>query len=86
MTYVSPSTKGFYLLRDALVQLGVISIDFPKVGDECNNRKRATGTMQLPREINASSSTFHLTFPMLRRKQPEDLRMANREILYVNFQ
>ena len=32
MTYISPSTEKFYLSREALVQLGVIPKDFPKVG------------------------------------------------------
>ena len=32
MTYVSPSTQRFYLSRDALIQLGVISKDFPRIG------------------------------------------------------
>ena len=32
MAYVSPSTNKFYLSREALVQLGVISKDFPRVG------------------------------------------------------
>ena len=32
MVYVSPSTNKFYLSREALVQLGVISRDFPRVG------------------------------------------------------
>ena len=32
MVYVSPSTEKFYLSREALIQLGVIPKDFPKVG------------------------------------------------------
>ena len=32
MAYVSPSTEKFYLSREALVQLGVITMDFPRVG------------------------------------------------------
>ena len=32
MAYVSPSTNKFYMSREALVQLGVISKDFPRVG------------------------------------------------------
>ena len=32
MVYVSPSTTKFYLSREALVQLGVIARDFPRVG------------------------------------------------------
>ena len=32
MAYISPSTKKFYLPREALIQLKVISKDFPKVG------------------------------------------------------
>ena len=32
MTYVSPNTKKLYLPREALIQLKVISEDFPKVG------------------------------------------------------
>jgi len=32
MTYVSPSANQFYLSRDALIQLNVISKDFPRVG------------------------------------------------------
>ena len=32
MAYVSPSTQKFYLSREALVQLGVIPKNFPKVG------------------------------------------------------
>ena len=32
MAYVSPSTNKFYLSREALIQLGVISKDFPRVG------------------------------------------------------
>ena len=32
MVYVSPDTEKFYLSREALVQLGVISKDFPQVG------------------------------------------------------
>ena len=32
MAYVSPSTEKFYLSREALVQLGVIPKNFPKVG------------------------------------------------------
>lgn len=42
MVYVSPDSKKFYLSREAMVQLGVIDQDFPKVGaafpahSECN--------------------------------------------------
>ena len=32
MAYVSPSTEKFYLSREALVQLGVIPKNFPKIG------------------------------------------------------
>ena len=32
MVYISPSTKRFYLSRDALIQLCVIPKDFPQVG------------------------------------------------------
>ena len=32
MVYVSPSTKKFYISREALIQLHVIDRDFPKVG------------------------------------------------------
>ena len=32
MVYVSPSTRKFYLSREALIQLKVIPPDFPKVG------------------------------------------------------
>ena len=32
MAYISPSTSKFYLSRDALVQLNVISSGFPKIG------------------------------------------------------
>ena len=38
MTYVSPNNQRFYLSREALVQLGVIAKDFPRVGsadEEC---------------------------------------------------
>jgi hypothetical protein len=38
MVYVSPSTQRFYLSRESLIQLGIISTDFPKVGsvaEEC---------------------------------------------------
>ena len=38
MTYVSPSTQRFFLSREALIQLGVIAKDFPRVGsadEEC---------------------------------------------------
>ena len=42
MVYVSPDSKKFYLSREAMVQLGIISHDFPQVGaalpmhSECN--------------------------------------------------
>lgn len=32
MTYISPSTNRFYLSREAMIQLNVISKDFPKIG------------------------------------------------------
>ena len=32
MAYVSSSTDKMYLSREALIQLGVISRDFPKIG------------------------------------------------------
>ena len=32
MTYVSPSTKKFYLSKEALIQLGVIPKNFPQIG------------------------------------------------------
>ena len=32
MVYISPDSKHFYLSKEAMVQLGVISKDFPKVG------------------------------------------------------
>ena len=32
MVYVSPCTNRFYLSREALIQLGVISKDFPRIG------------------------------------------------------
>ena len=38
MTYVSPNTQRFYLSREALIQLGVIGKNFPRVGsadEEC---------------------------------------------------
>jgi len=38
MTYVSPSTQRFFLSQEALIQLGVIAKDFPRVGsadEEC---------------------------------------------------
>ena len=31
MVYVSPSTNRFYLSKEALIQLGVISPDFPRI-------------------------------------------------------
>ena len=37
MTYVSPSTNRFYLSRDAMVQLKVISYDFPRLGAALSN-------------------------------------------------
>ena len=33
MAYVSPSTQKLYLPREAMIQLGVISKDFPKIGE-----------------------------------------------------
>ena len=32
MAYVSPDTQKFYLSREALIQLGIISKDFPQIG------------------------------------------------------
>ena len=32
MTYISPSTNRFYLSREAMIHLNVISKDFPKIG------------------------------------------------------
>ena len=45
MTYVSPDAKSFFLSREAMVQLGIISQDFPQLGStasqlshsECDN-------------------------------------------------
>lgn len=36
MVYVSPDAHGFYLLREAMTQLGIIANDFPMIGAEGN--------------------------------------------------
>ena len=46
MVYISSSTKRFYLSREALIQLGVISKDFPRVGaamESCSVERRVCG-------------------------------------------
>ena len=37
MAYVSPATEKFYLSREALIQLGVISKNFPQIGENCTD-------------------------------------------------
>ena len=32
MVYISPDTENFFLSRESMVQLGIISYDFPKLG------------------------------------------------------
>ena len=36
MAYVSPATEKFYLSREALIQLGVISKNFPQIGENAS--------------------------------------------------
>ena len=59
MVYISSSTKRFYLSREALIQLGVISKDFPRVGaamESCSveRREKVCGcpVRSLPPEIS----------------------------------
>ena len=45
MVYISPSTNAFFLSKDVMVQLGVISPSFPEIG---------TYRHAMPGSINAS--------------------------------
>ena len=54
MVYVSPSTNSFFISKDVMVQLGIISPSFPQIG-AANNA--------IPVSINASEFPGEKTFP-----------------------
>ena len=71
MVYVRPSTNRFYVSRDALIQLNVISKDFPRLG-------AATSTENATIEVNQCDCTKRTTPP----PRPDSLllRAAQRTI------
>ena len=44
MAYVSPATENFYLSREALIKLGVISKNFPQIGENCSIKESDAAT------------------------------------------
>jgi len=58
MAYISPNTRRFYLSREALIQLGIITKDFPRIG----SADESSAVNDENAEINTRSpSTGHLT-------------------------
>ena len=67
MAYVSPSTQKFYLSRQALVQLGVIPKNFPKVGSamETSAVETKTAPCGCPIRVLPLTRPDKLPFPAL---------------------
>ena len=67
MVYVSPSTERFYLSRDALILLGVISKDFPQVGSTMENGTidHQSGSCECPTRVLPPKAPAALPFPCI---------------------
>ena len=63
MAYVSPSTSRFYLSREALVQLGVISKSFPQIGAFTESCPIEDGVAECGCQIRSLPPTRPATLP-----------------------
>ena len=87
MAYVSGDTKHFYLLKRALIALGVIPTDFPQIGNVLESKVAACG------DFKCESSTFnvctHEPLPFIQVKQiqlhvdPEATPVAKHMLTYI---
>ena len=54
MVYISSQAKGFFLLREAMIDLGIISNQFPTIGENVHNNPESSGSLH---SVNANQPT-----------------------------
>ena len=70
MVYISPDTENFFLSRESMVQLGIISHDFPKLGLVITDTINSLSALTPMADDNGSS--IYAPCGCLKREQPPE--------------
>ena len=54
MVYISSQAKGFFLSREVMIDLGIISNQFPTIGENVCNNPESSGSLH---SVNAKQPT-----------------------------